>query len=180
MRKSFKTFVFVFSLFAIRYLLFVNEVDAVCPVCTVAVIGGLGLSRWLGIDDAITGIWIGGLIISLSLWFTDWLYKKYKKIEKYDKRIIIILSIFFWYAFTFVPLKYTSILGHPLNKILGMDKLLFGSLVGSLVFLLAVRLDKKVRKINGKQLFSYQRVVFPVISLVIISLVVYYYGGYLY
>ena len=93
MRKSFKTFVFVFSLFAIRYLLFVNEVDAVCPVCTVAVIGGLGLSRWLGIDDAITGIWIGGLIISLSLWFTDWLYKKYKKIEKYDKRIIIILFI---------------------------------------------------------------------------------------
>ena len=34
---------------------------AVCPVCTVAVGAGLGLAEWLGIDDSISGLWIGAL-----------------------------------------------------------------------------------------------------------------------
>lgn len=38
---------------------------AICPVCTVAVGTDVGLCRWLGIDDVLSGIWIGGLIISM-------------------------------------------------------------------------------------------------------------------
>jgi len=36
-----------------------NQVFAVCPVCTVAAGAGVGLSRWLGIDDIIIGLWVG-------------------------------------------------------------------------------------------------------------------------
>src|SRR3990172_4136169 len=49
---------------------------AVCPVCTVAVGAGLGISRALGIDDTVTSVWIGGLILSMSFWLIDWLKKK--------------------------------------------------------------------------------------------------------
>jgi hypothetical protein len=42
------------------------------------------------------------------------------------------------------------------------------------VFLLAVSMDKMVRKINGKQFFIYQKVVFPVVSLIIISVILYF------
>lgn len=35
------------------------KAQAVCPVCTVAVGTGVGLSRWLGVDDTITGLWLG-------------------------------------------------------------------------------------------------------------------------
>ena len=49
---------------------------AACPVCSVAVAGGVGFSRWLGIDDTISGIWLRGLIVSLSFWFLSWLDKK--------------------------------------------------------------------------------------------------------
>jgi hypothetical protein len=34
----------------------------VCPVCTIAVAGGVGLCRYLGIDDLISGSWIGALL----------------------------------------------------------------------------------------------------------------------
>ncbi|MCX6758247.1 MAG: hypothetical protein NTX14_00895, partial [Candidatus Nealsonbacteria bacterium] len=58
---------FIFSLLTARPAL------AVCPICTVAVGAGLGLSRWFGIDDSISGLWIGGLIVSFILWTIDWL-----------------------------------------------------------------------------------------------------------
>ncbi|KKU63742.1 MAG: hypothetical protein UX88_C0023G0019 [Candidatus Woesebacteria bacterium GW2011_GWC2_47_16] len=66
----------------IIFLLSPKTALAVCPVCTVAVGAGLGVSRWLGIDDSVSGIWVGGLVVSLSFWFADWLTKKNLKILK--------------------------------------------------------------------------------------------------
>lgn len=158
-----------------------GAVYAVCPICTVAVGAGLGLSRYLGIDDAVSSIWIGGLILSSSFWLIDWMYRKYPdKLKKYSIKTVNYLTIFLMYAFVLVPLWYGKIIGHPYNTVLGIDKIIFGTILGSIMFLVGIWADKKVRKIKGKQLFQYQKVVFPVISLVLTSLLIYYYGGYLY
>jgi len=169
------------SLFTLHSSLFTRETYAVCPICTVAVGAGLGLSRWLGIDDAVTSIWIGGLLMSISFWTIDWFAKKdFKKLKDLKDNHIRAASFIFWYAITLVPLWMGGLIGHPLNTILGIDKIIFGTVLGSLMFLVGMWVDKKVRKIKGKQLFVYQKVVFPVTSLVITSLLIYYYGGYLY
>jgi hypothetical protein len=146
---------------------------AVCPVCTIAVGAGLGLSRFLGIDDLATGVWVGGFLTSLSLMTSNWLHKKelFKKMEKiYLDFSIYILSI----ALIFLPLDMANITGHPNNKIIGIDKLLFGSLVGTLIFLGSIFIDKKIRKMNGKQLIDYQKVIIPVSLLAIVSLIFYF------
>jgi hypothetical protein len=166
-----------------RYLL-PTTIYAVCPICTVAVIGGLGLSRWLGIDDAVSSIWIGGLILSSSFWLIDWLRKKqFKRLQKFtaetNKIYFNLTIVAFMYLIVIVPLMLEDVIGHPLNTILGIDKIIFGTILGSIVFLFGVWADRRVRKIKGRQLFIYQKVVFPVISLVITSLLVYYFGGYL-
>ncbi len=114
-----------------------------CPVCTLAVGAGLGLSRYLGIDDMVSGIWAGALVISISFWLTDWLKKKNYKFPIY-------LSVIFWTALTYIPLWKAGIIGHPFNVIWGIDKLIFGSIIGAATFLLAVYADKKVRKIKEK------------------------------
>ena len=49
--------------------------SAVCPVCTVAVGAGLESARLLGVDDVITGIWAGGLTLSVFFWTAGWLKK---------------------------------------------------------------------------------------------------------
>jgi hypothetical protein len=49
---------------------------AVCPVCIVAVGAGLGLSQYLGIDDTISGVWIGGLTAAVAAWTINWFNKK--------------------------------------------------------------------------------------------------------
>ncbi|HIU65153.1 MAG TPA: hypothetical protein IAC63_00740, partial [Candidatus Enterousia avicola] len=56
-------------------VLFAPFANAVCPVCTVAVGAGLEGMRLLGVDDVITGIWAGGLTLSLFFWTAGWLKK---------------------------------------------------------------------------------------------------------
>lgn len=143
---------------------------AVCPVCTIAVGAGLGLSRYLGIDDIISGLWVGGLILSSSLWMANWLHQRGLKIKI---PVLNVTTAAVFYLITLVPLYFSGIIGHPYNTIYGLDKLLFGTIIGSIVFLLGIRLDKMARKSYGRQFFVYQKVVFPVSALVILSLVFY-------
>lgn len=146
---------------------------AVCPVCTIAVGAGLGLSRFLGIGDLVIGIWLGGFLISLSLMSSNWLSKKdfFKKIKK---QYLDLGTFVFYILLTFLPLQLTGITGHPLNSVLGIDKLWIGSLLGTLTFLASIYLDKKLRKIKGKQLINYQKVIFPIVLLAIVSLIFYF------
>lgn len=179
--KKIKSVISVLSLYTIYNILSPSPALAVCPICTVAVAGGLGLSRYFGIDDSILGVWAGGLMVSVTMWTLDWLSrKKFKLLEKIDIKLLTLLVFLFWVLTTYVPLFELNIIGHPFNTILGIDKLIFGSILGFFAFLFGVWGDKKVRAVKGKQMFAFQKVVFPVLSLTIFSLVLYFYGGYLY
>lgn len=160
-----KTLILFLSLFSI----FAFEVKAVCPVCVVAVGSGVGLCRWLGIDDAITGLWIGGLTVAVIMWFLDWLAKR--NINFKFKDILVWIS---FYVFVLLPLYSFNIIGHPFNKVWGIDKLLFGIVLGSFVFLFSTFLNGFLkRKNNGKVFFPYQKVVVPVLLLLLLSFVFY-------
>jgi len=141
--------------------------NAVCPVCVVAVGAGLGLSRFFGVDDTISSMWIGALLASLSIWTIIWLVKKGWGF-KYQK--IVIPGAY--YLFTLFPLWYYDIMGHPLNTIFGIDKILFGSIFGTAVFLASVWFHNYLKKKNnGKSYFPYQKVVLPVVILLIFSII---------
>ncbi len=144
---------------------------AVCPVCTVAVVAGVGLSRWLGVDDTITGVWIGGLTVSLIIWTIDWL--ELKKIYFWGRKIITVIG---YYLLVVLPLFFIpGIINHPLNKIWGVDKLLLGITVGSAAFLAAALSYPVLKKKNGgKPYFNFQKVVMPIIALLIFSLIFYF------
>jgi len=147
--------------------LFINKTFAVCPVCTIAVGAGVGLCRYLGIDDLISGTWIGGLILSLVIWTIDWLNKK--NIRFLFRKIIIFA---FYYSVVIIPFYLLGIIGHSLNKFLGIDKLLFGIICGSFAFLISFLLDNFLRKKNqGKAFFPFQKAVIPILFLVILSLI---------
>ena len=166
MKKSFKLFVFL-TVPGLALLL-PNPALAVCPVCTAAVIAGLGLSRWLGVDDTVSGIWIGGVLLSSSLWLASWLKTKFPSKPLISNPLLIIAAT---YLLVFIPLALTDIVGHPFNRLWGIDKLVLGTFFGSVAFWFGTLLDKRVRKIKGKQLFNYQKIIFPVVLLLLSSLV---------
>ncbi|HUC95206.1 MAG TPA: hypothetical protein VMR19_04380 [Candidatus Saccharimonadales bacterium] len=148
-----------------------------CPICTVTVIAGLGISRLLGIDDLITSLWIGAFILSFSFVTVDWL-KKRKWFASFNsssvKQFISPTVIVLMYLLVLIPLKLNHSIGIALNRIWGIDKIILGTFIGSIIFLVGVWADKYQRRKFKKIFFPFQKVVFPVTGLVILSVIFYF------
>jgi hypothetical protein len=143
---------------------------AVCPICVVAVGAGLGLSRWLGVDDSISSLWIGALLWALSMWTITWV-----KTKAWNFKYSSVFVFLVYYILVLVPLYFVDIVGHPLNTIFGIDKIIFGSAIGTLVIWGATALHNYLKtKNNGKSFFDYQKVVLPIVILLITSIIFYY------
>jgi hypothetical protein len=148
----------------------IKAVFAVCPVCTIAVGAGLGLAQWLGIDDSISGLWIGALIVSVSIWTINWLNGKNIKFK--GRKILIFLG---YYLIVVLPLYWKGMIGHPYNKLCGIDKLLFGIIMGTVLFVAGVICHNYIRKKNGdKSYFKGQKIAFAIAPLIIASIILYF------
>jgi hypothetical protein len=140
---------------------------AVCPLCTIVIGAGLGFSRYLGIDDLITGIWLGGFITSMGLWSANTLLKWKVPHPK-------VVGVVFFYVFTMIFLWIAKLIGLPDNTVFGVDRLVFGSIIGLLVFLSTAQIDVALRKSNeGKVYIYYQKVLLPMLFLSLVSYVAY-------
>lgn len=143
---------------------------AICPICTIAVAAGVGLSRYLGIDDTISGLWIGALTVSLIFWTVDWFDRK--KIQFIGRNFLTAIA---YYLIVVVPLYYTDILGHPLNVLWGFDKLFLGIAIGSVFFFVgAVSYFYMKKHHGGHAYFPFQKVAQPVVPIIILSIIFYY------
>lgn len=146
---------------------------AVCPVCVIAVGAGLGLSEYLGIDDTIAGVWIGGMLVAMIAWTINWLNKKNWKLGNRNLRDLLITIIY--YVLVIWPLMKKNIIGNPFNKLWGIDKLILGIVLGSLGFLLTNLWYNHLKKKNNNHAwFPFQKVVWPVGALLILSLIFYF------
>jgi len=136
---------------------------AQCPVCIVTVGGGMILAKKLGIDDFLVSLWISGLNTAISFWLAT-------KIKNRFLGNPLILSVLML-GLTLSYFIFTDQTGSVGNQLLGIDKLIFGQSLGLLIWLLGIFIDRKSRVLNGgKILFPYQKVVFPISILIILTL----------
>ncbi len=166
-----KITIFTLSLFGLNFL-FAKQALAVCPICTIAVGAGVGFSRYIGIDDSITGLWIGGLTVSMITWTISWFNKK--NINFKGRTVLTALG---YYLLIVVPLYFMGIIGNSLNTICacGLDKLFIGVLVGSIAFWFGASWYYHLKKKNGGHAyFPFQKVVMPISPLIIMSIIFYF------
>jgi hypothetical protein len=162
--------IFYFSLPALA--LAALPAKAVCPVCVVAVGAGLSLSEYLGIDDSIAGLWIGGLLVSVSAWTITWFNKKNWDFKNRAWRNVITFALY--YILTLWPLWAQGLIGNPANRLWGMDKVLLGVVVGTLGFTAATLWYNNIKKTRGHAHFPFQKVVMPFSALLILSFIFYF------
>ncbi len=145
------------------YLLLAIPVSAQCPVCIVTVGGGMFLAKKLGIDDFLVSLWISGLNTAISFYLST----------KIKHRVFgnpLILSVLML-ALTLSYFIFTNQTGIVSNQILGLDKIIFGQVLGMFIWFLGIYIDRHSRKLNGgKILFPYQKVVFPISILLIFTI----------
>jgi len=163
--KLFSFLIFVFILF----ILAPGEVLAHCPLCVAGAGAGITLSRLLGIDDSITGIWIGAFIGATSFWMQRILGSKNPTFLKRHFGILFyifltLITIFSFYRFNLVA-RHTDIFG--------MDKLTFGILVGSVSFYIIDVFNFYIKQKRGKSLFPYQSLIFSLGGLTVLSVFIF-------
>ena len=141
----------------------VKAAYAQCPVCIVTVGGGMILAKQLGIDDFLVSLWISGLNTAISFWLAPKIKNKF-----FGNPIVLSLIMLGLTLSYFIFDKQTGSVG---NQLLGMDKIIFGQSLGLLIWLLGIFIDRKSRVLNGgKILFPYQKVVFPISILIILTI----------
>ena len=156
-----------YLLFALCGLLFTAPAMAVCPVCTVAVGAGLEGARLLGVDDVITGIWAGALILSLFFWTVGWLKKRNVK-----GVFLQIIAPFILYYGLLAGVYLMPGINFGERTMFGIDKFLLGILVGTFAFYLGSRWYIRIKRKNGGHAnFAFQKVFIPLSFLLVATAV---------
>lgn len=106
-------------------------------------------------------------MVALTAWTINWLNKK----NIHFKGRIILTTIIYYGLFLYLPLAlWTDLLTNPFNTMLGFNKFLVGTIVGSVAFFAANMWYQSIkRRHGGHAQFPFQKVVWPVGSLVILS-----------
>lgn len=135
---------------------------ALCPVCVGGVAAGLGLAKFLGIDDLITGLWLGAMLVAIIMLTEEWFAKKgwLNKLGKIRLILIALITI----ASVIYPLYSLDYINFHFDHVLwGIDKLLVGPAFGLVGFVSGYLLDMQIKRNNrGKARFPFQRVIIPV------------------
>jgi len=135
------------------------------PICAIGIAGGLGLSKLLGIDDITLGFWIGALILSFSVQFNQFLIKK-GKASPFSFWIVFLIT---WLS-SFLPVWNKLGWGEK-TCFCGLPRVITGSFLGMFILFFSDWLDNIILKKfhQDKVYFPYQRVIIPLIALIIIS-----------
>ncbi|MEK7218045.1 MAG: hypothetical protein AAB728_01125 [Patescibacteria group bacterium] len=162
----------IVPLAAALHFLLVPVASAQCPVCALGAVAGVGFARWLGVDDTISGLWVGGMMVALTAWTINWLNAKSIRF----KGRIILTTLIYYGVFLYIPLYlWTDLLTHPLNVLWGANRFLLGTVVGSVAFLAAnIWYGSIKRKNGGHAWFPLQKVVWPVGSILLLSVLFFF------
>ena len=145
-------------------------VMAHCPLCTGATIIGVGITRSLGWDDSIVGVFVGAMIISSALWMNNIL----KKRNIGGNALLRITSITIaTLVLTFLTFYYAGLFGlGNTYRIFGIEKIVFGAISGSLVSIMGFAASNKIKaKNDGKAVFGYQTMIITFAGLILNALV---------
>lgn len=140
-----------------------------CSLCTFAIASGLGLAKYLGVDDTVVGVWVGAALLAMSQWTVYFLEKK-----KWKNKITVALTYILWYVII-IPLylgKNPNIIFNQ-RTILFIDSFLFSVLCGSLSLFVGVELYRYMKEKNGKPHFPFEKVVLPIVLITLVSCIFY-------
>ena len=155
---------FLFFLFLISKLSFlVSPASAQCPVCIITVGGGMLIAKIMGIDDLLVSIWISALNTAIAFWLAPKI-----KIKLLNNGHILGI-IFFIFVLSYF--YFTDQIG-PGNQVLGVNKIVFGQIIGLIAMTLGSHLYLFLKKRNGgKTIFPYARVVFPFVLVLLATII---------
>ena len=131
-----------------------------CPLCTAAVGTGAIVSRFLGLDDTVFGLWVGALVVSSTIAAT----KRWKEVIPHQRAMLSAMAI----ILTVYGLKLGGVLGDLRYMVFGVDKMVIGMVVGGIVTYIMPRISLLLT-LRLKRGIPYQTIVLTVVALTALS-----------
>ncbi|MBI4144384.1 hypothetical protein HY486_04000 [Candidatus Woesearchaeota archaeon] len=151
-------------IYTLTGLLSMQTVSAHCPLCTAAAGAAVLGAKYYGADMSVIGIFLGAFAISIGLWIN----RKAKQYIPFQKTIVLLASFLLTvipivYAIPsdhiYAPILWLGSAGGILNKVYWVNKLLFGSIIGTFLTLGAWWIHLKIKETHGRVFFPFQGIV---------------------
>ena len=141
-----------------------------CAVCTVAVAAGLEVARKMGVDDGVIAVWAGALLALIGYWTILWFEKKGWNFK--GRNLLLMLLSFSMIGAVYIKdLVYTP---RPI-LIFYLDPFLFCGIIGALLLIYSSVFYQWMKRRNGGHAhFPFEKVVLPVVALIIAGYAVNY------
>ena len=149
-------------------LVLLTPAFAHCPLCTAATGAAVLVTRSYGIDDLAVGTFMGGFVLSTSLW-SDRILKKRNKGSQYIPLQGLILTLF-GLLFTLITFYWANLMGPLLPTLYGLNKLFLGTLVGTAVAFSGFELHKLIRNNMQRSIIPFQGIVLTLLSLIVVNI----------
>ena len=169
-------------IFGALLIFLIENVSAHCPLCTIGAGAAAAGAVWLGISKVVVGLFIGGFAMSMGLWMSRIVKKKYFKFQA----PLIVIGVF---LLTFVPLipiftvvgpLYLFFIGEYGNTY-AVNYSLFSGLFGGLIVFSSPILSKKIAKKRNGKIIPFQGVLLTLTFLVIAGIILHFaLGGFNY
>jgi hypothetical protein len=134
----------------------------------VGIASGLGIAKLLGISENIIALWTGSTLFVLGCWVIFCMKKK-----GITNKLLLSTA----FLSSYIPLiavytgKNPSVIFNE-NKVLFIDSFIFYMILGSLTVLFSEKYYIHIRNKRGKPHFPYEKVVLPIVGLIITSLII--------
>lgn len=160
-----------FNLFfsAIFLIFLVPTVKAHCPLCTIGAGAAAAGAVWLGVSKVVVALLIGGFSMSMGLWFSRVIKKKYIPLQGPIITIVVFLT-------TVLPLMpifkvigplYLSFIGEY-GTTFAVNYSLATSILGGIIVFSSPKISKKLTNLRKGKMLPFQGVILT-ISLLIIT-----------
>ena len=146
-------------------------VSAHCPLCTIGAGAAAGAAVWLGVSKVVVALFIGGFAISIGMWFSKIIKKKYIPFQK----TIVVIVVFLTTILPLMPIfsaigpLYISFVGEY-GLTYALNYSLVSSLFGGLIVFSTPFLSKNISKLRGGKIIPYQGVMLTLSLLIILGI----------
>ncbi len=139
-----------------------------CPVCTIAIGAALPITRRMGVPDAVVGLWMGAFLAIMGYWIIKFMDRRGWNFLGRNALVLTLSVATIGFAYLgqvkYSPCTYMGFLK--------ADPLLFGAVLGAVLFILTEKLyDWMKAKNGGHAHFPFEKVVLPVVVLAVASLI---------
>ncbi len=163
----------LFLIMPIFALFLVETASAHCPLCTIGAGAAAAGAVWLGISKVVVALFIGAFAMSMGMWFSRVVKKKYVPYQK----TLIIAAIFLTTVLPLLPLfsaigpLYIPFIGEY-GMTYAINYSLISSFFGGLITFVSPNINKKIREKRRGKGIPFQGILITFGLLIAVALII--------